>query len=119
MNPSAISIRRGDLFWVNLNPTRGSEQAGRRPVLVLQNNVGNELAATTIIAPLTTKKFSTEYPVNVAVSKGTAGLKSDSTVLLSQIRTIDKSRLEEKIGTLPPALMQKVERAIKISLALF
>ena len=119
MNPSAISIRRGDLFWVNLNPTRGSEQAGRRPVLILQNNVGNELASTTIIAPLTTKKFSKEYPVNVALPKGTAGLKSDSTVLLSQIRTIDKSRLEEKIGTLPPALMQKVERAIKISLALF
>lgn len=118
MSPSKVLLKRGDLFWVNLSPTRGSEQAGRRPVLILQNNIGNELAPTTIIAPLTTKSFSKEYPTNVKVLKGTAGLASDSTILLSQIRTIDKSRLEEKIGGLPAALLEKVDRAIKISLAL-
>lgn len=114
-----MSIRRGELFWVNLNPIKGSEQAGRRPVLVIQNNIGNELAPTTIIAPLTTKSFSKEFPTNVNLPKAVAGLKSDSTVLLSQIWTIDKARLEEKIGVLPASYLLKVDRAIKISLGLF
>lgn len=112
-------IKRGDLFWVNLNPTRGSEQAGRRPVLVIQNDVGNELAPTVIVAPLTTKAFTREYPTNVKIPKGLAGLKTDSTVLLSQIRTIDKSRLEGLIGHLPKPYLDKIDSAIKISLALF
>ena len=111
-------IKRGDLFWVNLNPSKGSEQAGRRPVLILQNDVGNELAPTTIIAPLTTKSFSKEYPTNVNIPKGTAGLKTNSTVLLSQIRTIDKTRLEEQIGTLPAPHLRNVNRAIEITLGL-
>lgn len=113
-----MSIKRGEIYWVNLNPAKGSEQAGRRPVLILQNDIGNELAPTTIIAPLTTKSFTKEYPTNVNLSKGLGGLKSDSTVLLSQIKTIDKSRLEERIGSLPSISMNRVERAIKISLAL-
>mgnify|MGYP001596024087 CR=1 FL=1 len=92
-----MPIKRGDLFWVDLDPTRGSEQAGRRPVLVIQNDIGNEVAPTTIVAPLTTKSFTKEYPTNVHLPKGISGLKSDSTVLLSQIRTIDKARLEKKI----------------------
>jgi mRNA interferase MazF len=113
-----MSIRRGELFWVNLNPSKGSEQSGRRPVVILQNNTGNELAPTTIVAPLTTKSFAKEYPTNVNLPKGTAALKSDSTILLSQVRTIDKTRLEEKIGNLPPAYVEKVDRALKISLGL-
>ena len=114
-----MSIKRGDLFWVNLDPTRGSEQAGRRPVVVIQNNIGNnEAAATTIIAPLTTKDFSKEYPVNVCLPKGTDGLKSKSTVLLSQIRTIDQSRLETRIGQVPPMYLKKIDQALKTSLAL-
>jgi mRNA interferase MazF len=111
-------IKRGDLFWVNLNPSKGSEQAGRRPVLILQNDVGNELAPTTIIAPLTTKSFSKEYPTNVNIPKGTAGLKTNSTVLLSQIRTIDKTRLEDQIGTLPAPYLRNINRAIEITLGL-
>ena len=111
-------IKRGDLFWVNLNPTRGSEQSGRRPVLVIQNDIGNELAPTVIIAPVTTKGFTKEYPTNVHIPKGAAGLKSDSTILLSQIRTIDKSRLEKKIGHLPESYLKKVDGAIKVSLGL-
>ncbi len=115
---SNMWIKRGELYWVNLNPSKGSEQAGRRPVLILQNDIGNELAPTTIIAPLTTKSFTKEYPTNVNLPKGTGGLKSDSTVLLSQIRTIDKIRLQEKIGFLTVGDLQKVERAAKISLGL-
>lgn len=113
-----MSIKRGDIFYVNLNPVKGSEQAGRRPVLVIQNNIGNEHAPTVIVAPLTTKSFSKEYPVNVRVRKGTAGLKEDSTVLLSQIRTIDKARLEKKTGALPADAIEKVDDAIKVSLGL-
>ena len=111
-------IKRGDLFWVNLNPARGSEQAGKRPVLVVQNDVGNEFAATTIIAPLTTKGFSKAYPTNVKLPKGVAGLRTDSTILLSQIRTIDKSRLEGKIGHLPESYLKEVNEAIRISLGI-
>ena len=113
-----MSIRRGDLFYVDLNPTKGSEQRGRRPVLVIQNDIGNEVSPTTIIAPLTTKSFTKEYPINVNISKGVAGLKENSTALLSQIRTIDKSSLENKIGHLPESYMSKVDEAIRVSLEL-
>lgn len=114
-----MSIKRGELYWVNLNPTKGSEQAGWRPILVIQNDVGNELASTTIVAPLTTKQFTKEFPTNVFVPKGVAHIASNSTILLSQIRTIDKNRLEKKIGELPEPYLKKVNEAIKISLDVF
>lgn len=113
-----MPIKRGDLFYVNLDPTKGSEQAGTRPVLVIQNDIGNAYAPTVIIAPLTTTRFSKSYPTNVLVPQGTAGLREDSTVLLSQIRTVDKRRLERRLGHLPSALMHQVDDAIKISLGL-
>ena len=113
-----MPIRRGDLFWVDLKPVKGSEQAGRRPVVVIQNDVGNEVAPTVIVAPLTTKSFTKSYPMNAHIPRGVAGLKEDSTVLLSQIRTIDKTRLHRKIGHLPSAYLKQVDRAIGISLGL-
>ncbi|MBU9889652.1 MAG: type II toxin-antitoxin system PemK/MazF family toxin [Candidatus Omnitrophica bacterium] len=113
-----MSVRRGDLFWVDLNPVKGSEQAGRRPVVVLQNDIGNEFSPTVIVAPLTTKNFSKEYPTNVSLPKDVSGLKEDSTVLLSQIRTIDKKRLEKKIRHLEVTYLSRVDQAIRISLAL-
>ena len=113
-----MPIRRGDVFWVDLNPITGSEQAGRRPVVVIQNDVGNEVAPTVIVAPLTTKSFTKDYPMNVHVPHKIAGLKEDSTILLSQIRTIDKSRLDRKIGHLPPSYLKQVDQAICISLGL-
>jgi mRNA interferase MazF len=113
-----MPIKRGDLFWVDLASTRGSEQAGRRPVLVIQNDIGNEFAPTVIVAPLTTKSFSKDYPTNVHVPKSIGGLKSDSTVLLSQIRTLDKKRLEKKISHLSGTYLEKVNQAIKVSLGL-
>ena len=112
-------IKRGDLFWVNFNPVKGSEQAGKRPALVIQNNIGNEFAPTTIIAPLTTKSLLKEYPTDVRVPKNVGGLKADSTVLLSQIKVVDKSRLEKKIGLLPETYMYRVDTAIKCSLGLY
>ncbi len=111
-------IRRGDLFYADLNPVRGSEQAGHRPVLVIQNDVSNQYASTTIVAPLTTTLFSRRYPTHIPLQKGTSGLRTDSTVLLSQIRTIDKSRLGRKIGHLSVPLMEHVNAAIRTSLAL-
>ena len=105
-----MSIKRGDVFYVSLNPAKGSEQAGPRPVLVIQNDIGNEYAPTVIVAPLTTKAFTKRYPTNVNVPGGTA--------LLSQIRTIDKGRLERKLGHLPASLLQEVDGAIKVSLGL-
>ncbi len=111
-------VRRGDLFWVNLDPVKGSEQAGRRPVLIIQNNISNEYAQTVIAAPLTTRVSKKEYPTSVLVPRGIGELKADSTVLLSQIRVLDKSRLEQRIGHLPATYMFKVDMAIKNSLAL-
>ena len=113
-----MPVRRGDVFYVNLEPTKGAEQAGIRPVLVIQNNVGNRYAPTVIVAPLTTTRFLKDYPTNVHLSKGMAGLREDSTILLSQIRTIDKSRLERRLGHLPASLMREVDEAINISLGL-
>ncbi|MBI4355549.1 MAG: type II toxin-antitoxin system PemK/MazF family toxin [Candidatus Omnitrophica bacterium] len=111
-------IRRGDIFYVNLDPTTGSEQAGTRPVLIIQNDVSNQYAPTVIVAPLTTRVFSKPYPTNATVPEGMAGLRAQSTVLLSQIRTIDKRRLQRKVGHLPASSMQQVNEAIKVSLAL-
>lgn len=113
-----MQMKRGDVFYVNLDPTKGSEQVGTRPVLVIQNDVGNEYAPTVIVAPLTTKAFPKKYPTNVPLSKGTDSLREDSTVLLSQIRTIDKSRLERRLGHLPLEWMRRIDEAIKVSLGL-
>ena len=106
------------MFWVDLNPVKGSEQAGRRPVVVIQNDVGNKVAPTVIVAPLTTKSFMKHYPINVPIPRDVAGLKENSTVLLSQIRTVDKIRLDRKIGHLPPSYLKQVDQAIRISLGL-
>ena len=113
-----MSIRRGDVFWAHLDPTRGSEQVGRRPVVVIQNDAGNQFAPTVIVAPLTTTRSGKPFPVNVDVPKPVAGLKDDSAILLSQIRTIDKSRLAKKIGHLPDSYLKTVNHAIAISLGL-
>ena len=110
-----MPIKRGEIYWAALDPVRGSEQAGHRPVVVLQNNVGNEFSPTTIVAPVTTKKFHKEYPTNVYLPKS-SGLKEDSTVLLSQIRTVDKSRLGKKVASLTPFYLDQVDEAIRNSL---
>jgi len=113
-----VEIRRGDIFWVKLEPVTGSEQGGIRPCLIIQNNYGNKYSPLTIVAPITSKKFNKEFPTNVFISKEDSRLNRDSTILLNQIRTIDKSRLIKKVGPLDSYILSKVDKALKISLAL-
>ena len=113
-----VKIKRGDIFLINLNPTKGSEQGGVRPCLIIQNDIYNEYSPTAIIAPITSKLYEKEYPTNVFIKKEESGLDRDSTILLNQIRTIDKSRFFKKVGSLNPYLMNKVDNALKASLEL-
>lgn len=112
------TIKRGDILLTNLEPVTGSEQGGTRPVLVIQNNIFNIYSPTIIVAPITSKIYMKEYPQNVQFFSALSGLKKESTILLNQIRTIDKRRITKKIGTLPNEIMKKVDLAIKISLEL-
>lgn len=113
-----VEIKRGDIVLVNLEPIKGSEQGGIRPCLIIQNDKGNLYSPLTIIAPLTSKEFTKEFPTNILISKKDSGLDKDSTILLNQIRTIGKSRITKKISSLNPFLMHRVNIAIKISLDL-
>jgi mRNA interferase MazF len=111
-------MRRGDIFWADLDPVRGSEQGKIRPVLIIQNDVGNENSPVTIIACITTNLARKDYPANVFISAKETGLTSDSVVLLNQIRTVDKTRLTRKIGHVPDHRMLEVDEALKISIDL-
>jgi len=112
-----VEIKRGDIFWGNLEPSMGSEQRGVRPLLIIQNDLRNKYSTTTIVAPLTSNMLKKEYPTNVFIGSF-AGLKKDSTILLNQVRTLDKKRIIKKIGSLDNFTMHKVDNAIKISLGL-
>jgi mRNA interferase MazF len=112
------AMRRGDIFWADLDPVRGSEQGKIRPVLIIQNDVGNENSPVTIIACITSNLARKDYPTNVFISAKETGLTSDSVVLLNQIRTVDKARLTRKIGHVPDKRMLEVDEALKISIDL-
>lgn len=114
----AKEIRRSDLVLVSLDPAIGSEQGKTRPVLVIQNDTGNELSPTTIIAPVTSKIFSKKFPTNVEIDSSNSPLRQKSTVLLNQIRTIDKQRIIKIYGRVSPSKMKEVDEAIMISLGL-
>lgn len=111
-------VIRGNIFWANLEPTKGKEQGGIRPVIVIQNDVFNIYSPTTIIAPLTSKKPSKKYLTSVFVCKKDLKMEKDSTILLNQIRTIDKTRLIKKISSLDSYTLSRVDKALKASLAL-
>jgi len=111
-------IKRGEIFLVNLEPVTGSEQGRIRPVLIIQNDISNEFSPTTIVAPITSRVYSKNYPTNVFLAKHDSKLDRDSTILLNQIRTIDKSRIIKKLSALDNQTMEKVDFAIKISLGL-
>jgi len=111
-------FKRGEIILVNLEPVTGSEQGKIRPVLIIQNDVSNEFSPTIIIASITSKIYEKEYPTNVFISKSDSKLDKDSTILLNQIRTIDKSRIIKKISNLNNFIMKKVDLAIKVSLNL-
>ena len=109
-------IIRGEIVVVNLEPVKGSEQGGIRPVLVVQNDTLNKYSPTTIIAPITSKIYTKEYPTNVIIKKEDSKMKVDSTILLNQIKAIYKKRIIKKIGYLDNFTMNKVDRAIKVSI---
>ena len=111
-------VKRGDLYYADLSPVVGSEQGGVRPVLIVQNNVGNKYSPTIIAAAITSQLDKAKLPTHIALPAGVYGLPKDSVVLLEQIRTLDKQRLREKMGHLPDALMQKVDSAISVSFGL-
>ncbi|MBI2045397.1 type II toxin-antitoxin system PemK/MazF family toxin [Candidatus Pacearchaeota archaeon] len=111
-------MKRGEIFLADLEPVKGSEQGGIRPVIVVQNDVSNKNSPVTIIAAITSKVFDKEYPTNVFISKLDSGLDRDSTIMLNQIRTIDKSRIIRKISLLGRDIMDSVDLAIKVSLEL-
>ncbi len=113
-----ISIKKGDILLSNLEPIKGSEQGGIRPVLVIQNDLSNKYSPVIIIAAITSRVFEKAYPTNVSLPKSISKLDKDSTILLNQIRTIDKSRILKKISKLDYETMKKVDSAIKISLDL-
>lgn len=113
-----MEIKRGDIILVNLDPVIGSEQGKIRPAVVIQNDGGNKYSPTTIVAPITSKVYEKEYPTNVEIPIGHLGLTEASTILLNQIRTIDKRRIIKKIGELEEIFLEKLNLAIKSSLAL-
>ncbi|MBI2970899.1 MAG: type II toxin-antitoxin system PemK/MazF family toxin [Candidatus Aenigmarchaeota archaeon] len=113
-----MQIKRGDIVLVNLDPVTGSEQGKTRPALIIQNDIGNEYSPTTIIAPITTKTYSKQFPINVETETIDSPLKEKSTILLNQIRTIDKSRIIKKYGKLSYRKMREVDEAIIVSLGL-
>lgn len=112
-------IKRGELYYADLNPVVGSEQGGIRPVLVLQNDVGNKYSPTIIAAATTSKLTKAKLPTHIQIPREGCHLAKDSVVLLEQIRTIDKSRIREKIGELPPELMQQINDALLLSLGFY
>jgi len=113
-----VLVRRGDIFYADLNPVVGSEQGGIRPVLVVQNDVGNKYSPTIIIAAITSQIDKAKLPTHVELPSKDYGLEKDSVILLEQLRTIDKRRLKEKITILDQDIMKKVDEALKVSLGL-
>jgi len=112
-------ILKGDIVYVNLEPIKGSETGKIRPCLIVQNNVNNEYSPTTIIIVITSRdRLKKKYPTHVWIDKGEGGLTKDSVIQCEQIRTIDKRRITRKLGTVNSGCLQKVEEAIKITLAL-
>ncbi len=112
-------IKRGEIYYADLNPVVGSEQGGIRPIVVLQNDVGNKYSPTVIAAATTSRLTKAKLPTHIELSCDSTPMPKDSVVLLEQIRTIDKSRIKEKIGELPPDVMQQINDALLLSLGFY
>ena len=113
-----LNVKRGDIYYADLSPVVGSEQGGLRPVLIVQNDIGNRYSPTVIAAAITSQISKAKLPTHIDVYAETFGLARDSVILLEQIRTIDKRRLREKMGHLDDLLMQRVNDAISVSFGL-
>lgn len=113
-----MNIKRGDIYYADLSPVVGSEQGGLRPVLIVQNDVGNKYSPTVIAAAITSRVSKTKLPTHIDIYASNVGLTKNSVILLEQIRTIDKARLKEKMGHLDDEIMRNVNEAISISFGL-
>jgi mRNA interferase MazF len=111
-------VRRGDIYYADLSPVVGSEQGGVRPVLIIQNDMGNRHSPTVIAAAITSQMNKAKLPTHIELINPSCGLRRDSVVLLEQIRTLDKRRLREKLGHLEGKMMDEVDRAIAVSMGI-
>ena len=111
-------VKRGDIYYADLSPVVGSEQGGMRPVLIVQNDTGNKHSPTVIAAAITSQTGKAKLPTHIELQAQSVGLSRDSVILLEQIRTIDKSRLKERMGKLDEQTMNKVDNAIAVSFGL-
>jgi mRNA interferase MazF len=115
VNNLTNGVKRGDIYYADLSPVVGSEQGGMRPVLIVQNDVGNRYSPTVIAAAITSQINKARLPTHIELGAQSYGLSKDSVILLEQIRTIDKQRLKERMGTLDDKLMNRVDNAIAVS----
>ena len=113
-----MTVKRGDIYYADLSPVVGSEQGGVRPVLIVQNDVGNKFSPTVIAAAITSQRLKADLPTHIQIGAECCGLSKDSIVLLEQVRTIDKRRLREKMGALDDGSMGKVNEALSVSFGL-
>jgi len=113
-----VTVKRGDIYYADLSPVVGSEQGGVRPVLIVQNDMGNRFSPTVIAVDITSQRDKSRLPTHISVRSHDCGLARDSVVLLEQIRTIDKKRLKERMGKLDDQSMTQVNRALSISFGL-
>ncbi|MBQ9736244.1 MAG: type II toxin-antitoxin system PemK/MazF family toxin [Clostridia bacterium] len=113
-----MNIKRGDIYYADLSPVVGSEQGGLRPVLIVQNDVGNRYSPTVIAAAITSKMGKNRLPTHIDIYARDVGLAKDSVILLEQVRTLDKRRLREKMGHLEDSVMLRVNEAISVSFGL-
>lgn len=113
-----MNIQRGDIYYADLSPVIGSEQGGVRPVLIVQNDVGNKYSPTVIAAAITSQMEKSKLPTHINLQARNCGLSKDSVVLLEQVRTIDKKRLKERMGKVENKYMDKVDEALSVSFGL-
>lgn len=113
-----MTIKRGDVWLANLNPTRGSEQAGIRPVIIFQNDVINQFTTTSLTIPLTTNVRRAVLPSCVKITKGEGGLKSDSVALCHQLRVLDKTRLQRKLGSVSQQTIEEIENCVLFTMGI-
>ncbi len=111
-----MEVRRGEIYYADLSPVVGSEQGGVRPVLIIQNDVGNKYSPTVVVCAVTSQLTKAKLPTHVELASGESGLTRASVALLEQIRTLDKRRLKSRLGELPHSVMQSIDRAILVSL---
>lgn len=113
-----MNIKRGDIFYADLSPVVGSEQGGMRPVLIVQNDIGNKFSPTVIAAAITSQQYKSKLPTHIELNTKCCGLSKDSVVLLEQIRTLDKVRLKERIGCIDRFSMNRINQALSVSFGL-